>query len=94
MMRFTITAKASSSPSPGSSTRPLSVTLKPAGKSVGAYEYSSDSAALLRMLRRDTEINGFELAAFTGDLRARSNAQLHRVPLKDGVLREVGFFID
>ena len=92
MMRFTLTAKAG--PSLGSNVIPLLVTLKPAGRCRDTYEYNSDSGALLRMLRSNTEVSGYELAAFDGNLKVLSDAQLQRVELKDKVLREIGFFID
>ena len=91
-MCFTLTAKANTSR--GSDATTVSVTLKPVGRCRDTYEYKSDSQALLRMLRRNTEVNGYELAAFNGNLRIRKNAQLNCVELKDGVLREIGFFID
>ena len=93
-MRFDLAATAPQTPRLNDQTIPLTITLKPAGRCPGAFEYKTDSQALLRMLRRETEVNGFELLAFRGDLNGRAKARLRSVALKDSTLRDIGFFID
>ena len=93
-MRFDIAATVPVESFPSNYEMPLSITLKPANCCPGTFEYKTHSRVLLRMLRCETEVSGFELAAFTGDLRIRSKARLRSVELKDDSLRKIGFFID
>ena len=93
-MRFDLSAKTSQSVLPKAGTIPVSITLRPANLCPGMFEYKSTSRALLNMLRDETDLNGFALASFDGELHSRSIARLRGVNLGDGVLREIGYFID
>ena len=93
-MRFDLSAKSSQTVAPRTGTIPLSITLRPANCCPGTFEYKSNSRALLNMLRDETDLNGYTLASFDGELHARSSARIRGVNLGDGVLREIGYFID
>ena len=93
-MRFDIFARSSQSTLPRAGTIPVSITLRPANCCPGTFEYKSTSRALLNMLRDETDLNGYTLASFDGELHARSVARIRGVNLGDGVLREIGYFID
>ena len=93
-MRFDISAKTSQSTIPKAGTLPVSITLKPANCCPGTFEYKTTSRALLNMLRDETDLNGYTLASFDGELHARAAARIRGVTLGDTVLREIGYFID
>lgn len=93
-MRFDLSAKSSQSVAPRAGTIPVSITLRPANCCPGTFEYKTTSRALLNMLRDETDLNGYTLASFDGELHARSAARIRGVNLGDGVLREIGYFID
>ena len=93
-MRFDILAKTSQSVAPRAGTIPLSITLRPANCCPGTFEYKSNSRALLNMLRDETDLNGYTLASFDGELHARSVARIRGVNLGDTILRDIGYFID
>jgi hypothetical protein len=52
-----------------------------------------DSAALLRLLRQQTDLPGYVLESFEAKLRA-PNARLLGVELSETVLTDIGYFID
>jgi hypothetical protein len=53
-----------------------------------------DSAALLRLLRRQTDLPGYVLESFERSLRAAMDARLLGVELSESVLTDIGYFID
>jgi hypothetical protein len=53
-----------------------------------------DSAALLRLLRNQTDLPGYVLENFAADLRRLPAARLKGVELSDSVLTDIGYFID
>ena len=73
---------------------PLKLTIRPACGLPGDYECSTDSAALLRMLRRETDLPGYVLESFAANLGRPVGAPLPGVELSDRVLTEIGYFID
>lgn len=75
-------------------TIPLSLTIRPACGLPGDYEYPTDSAALLRLLRQQTDLPGYVLQSFEQSLRAQLGARLMGVELSDTVLTKMGYFID
>jgi hypothetical protein len=79
---------------PGFGTIPLSLTIKPACGLPGDYEYPTDSAALIRMLRAQTDLPGTVIQRFEDDLRAGFGARLLGVELSDKVLTTIGYYID
>jgi hypothetical protein len=60
----------------------------------GDYEYPTDSTALLRLLRRQTDLPDSVLQRFEASLRTPVGARLLGVELSESVLTEIGYFID
>jgi hypothetical protein len=84
-----------SRPSPSTAgTNPLLLTIRPACGLPGDYECRMDSAALLRLLRRQTDLPGYVLESFERSLRAAMDARLLGVELSESVLTDIGYFID
>ena len=79
-------------PCPG--TISLSLTIRPACGLPGDYECPTDSAALLLMLRKQTDLPAPVLQAFELSLRGPLGARLLGVELSDAVLTKIGYFID
>ncbi len=73
---------------------PLSLTIRPACGLPGDYEYPTDSAALLRLLRRQTDLPSQVLQRFEENLRTPLGARLLGVELSESVLTDIGYFID
>jgi hypothetical protein len=93
-MRVNLTTRRSDPGEPSVGTIPLSLTIKPACGLPGDYDYPTDSAALLRLLRRQTDLPDTVLQCFELSLRTSSNARLLGVELSDRALTEIGYFID
>jgi len=72
----------------------VSLTIRPACGLPGAYEYPTDSTALLRLLRQQTDLPSHVLQSFEKNLHTRLGARLTGVELSDSVLRDIGYFID
>jgi hypothetical protein len=53
-----------------------------------------DSGALLRLLRRETDLPGYVLEGFERKLRLPVGARLTGVELSESVLTDIGYFID
>jgi hypothetical protein len=72
----------------------LSLTVRPACGLPGDYEYPTDSMALLRLLRQQTDLSADVLQRFEKNLRDSRGARLMGVELSDSVLTAIGYFID
>lgn len=92
-MRVNISTRPSR-PAVGPGTIPLTITIRPSCGIPGDYECSTDSAALLRMLRQQTDLPGYVLEGFERKLRLPVGARLTGVDLSDRVLTDMGYFID
>jgi len=75
-------------------TIPLSLTIKPACGLPGDYQYPTDSQSLLRMLRQQTDLPSTVLKRFEIALTTTVPARLLGVELSEGVLTQIGYFID
>jgi hypothetical protein len=75
-------------------TIPLSLIIRPACGLPGDYEWPTDSAALLRLLRRQTDLPDSVLQRFEQNLRTPLGARLLGVELSERVLTDIGYFID
>jgi len=73
---------------------PLSLTIRPACGLPGDYDCQTDSKALLRLLRLQTDLPAYALDGFEECLRNRLAARLMGVELNDSVLTDFGYFID
>jgi len=72
----------------------LSLTIRPACGLPGDYEFPTDSASLIRLLRAQTDLPGSVLQRFEDDLLSCTSARLLGVELNDSVLTKIGYFID
>lgn len=93
-MRMNLTTRLSDPCQSDFGTIPISLILRPACGLPGDYEYATDSAALLRLLRRQTDLPDHVLQGFEASLRSPLGARLRGVELSDSVLAEIGYFID
>jgi hypothetical protein len=93
-MRVNLITQPSDRSESGRGTIPLSLTIRPACGLPGDYEYTTDSMALLNLLRRQTDLPAEVLQRFETNLCASLGARLNGVELSDGVLTEIGYFID
>jgi hypothetical protein len=93
-MRVNLITQPSDPSQSGGRTIPLSLTIRPACGLPGDYQYPTDSAALLKLLRQQTDLPADVLQRFEQNLRACHGARLTGVELSDRVLTEIGYFID
>ena len=73
---------------------PLSLTIRPACGLPGDYSVPTDSDALLRLLRRSTDLSSTVLKRFEDELHRLPSARLLGVDLSDNALTDIGYFID
>lgn len=93
-MRVNLTTRRTDPCESGLGTIPISVTIRPTCHLPGDYDYPTDSAALLRMLRCQTDLPDYVLQRFEASLRTPSGAQLTGVELSVSILTQIGYFID
>jgi hypothetical protein len=93
-MRVNLITQASGRLESGAGTIPLSLTIRPACGLPGDYQYNTDSAALLRLLRQQTDLSSPILQRFEKELSAPFGARLLGVELSESVLTDIGYFID
>ena len=93
-MRVNLITQSSIQPRPVTGPFPLSLTIRPACGLPGDYQYSTDSAALMQMLRKQTELPATVLQRFEGNLNTSATARLLGVELSESVLTDIGYFID
>jgi hypothetical protein len=93
-MRVNLITQALSPFSSGPGSFQVSLTIKPACGLPGEYQYPTDSASLLRMLRQQTDLPASVLERFEGSLCTLHNAKLLGVELSEGVLTKIGYFVD
>jgi hypothetical protein len=75
-------------------TLPLSLTIRPACGLPGDYRCPTDSVALLRMLRKQTDLPDAVLQRFEESMYTSLNARLLGVELSERVLTDIGYFVD
>jgi hypothetical protein len=93
-MRVNLITHRSNGSESGAKTIPLSLTIRPACGLPGDYEYPTDSAALLRLLRQQTDLPDSVIRGFENNLLDPRGARLLGVELNDAVLTKIGYFID
>jgi hypothetical protein len=93
-MRVNLTTRPSDHSESGTGTIPLSLTIRPACGLPGDYEYPTDSAELLLMLRKQTDLSSYVLQRFEENLLGPRGARLLGVELSDSVLTKIGYFIE
>jgi hypothetical protein len=93
-MRVNLITQPSNRHESGAGAIPLSLTIRPACGLPGDYEFPIDSAALLLLLRQQTDLPASVLQRFEQNMRAPLGARLLGVELSDSVLTDIGYFID
>jgi hypothetical protein len=93
-MRVNLITQSSASSTLGKGAIPLSLTIRPAYRLPGDYQYLTDSAAILQMLRQHTDLPTTVLKRFEGDMYASVKAQLLGVELSESLLTDIGYFVD
>jgi hypothetical protein len=93
-MRVNLTAQLPNHSESRSGTIPISLVIRPTCGLPGDYEYPTDTAALLRLLRQQTDLPSHVLQSFEKSLHSPLGARLSGVELSDRVLTDIGYFID
>jgi len=93
-MRVNLITRSSGQIKPGTGTIPLSLKIRPACGLPGEYEYATDSAALVWMLRRQTDLPASVIERFEERMYTAFNAHLLGVELSEKTLTEIGYFVD
>lgn len=93
-MRVNLISQTSTKFAPGATTIPLTLTIRPSCGVPGDYQYATDSSALLRMLRRETDLPASVIGKFESKLYDESESRLLGVELNDRTLTEIGYFVD
>jgi hypothetical protein len=93
-MRVNLITQMSDRSESGAGTIPLSLTIRPACGLPGDYEFPTDSASLLQLLRQQTDLPSSVLERFERTMRTPLGARLLGVDLSDTVLTNIGYFID
>ena len=93
-MRMNIITQMSSPINDGAKTIPLSLTIRPSCGIPGDYQFATDSAALMKMLEKKTDLSRDTLKRFEGEMYSFPSARLTGVELSESVLTEIGYFID
>lgn len=93
-MRVNLSARRFEQSSTRAGIIPLKLSIRPACGLPGEYECPIDSASLLRLLRRQTDLSDSVIEVFGEKLRTGLQARLLGVELSESVLTEIGYFID
>jgi hypothetical protein len=93
-MRVNLLTQSSGAYKSGSLTIPLTLTIKPSYGVPGDYLYTTDSASLIRLLKKSTDLPTAVLKRFEGSLYTSSSSKLLGVDLKDSTLEKIGYFVD
>ena len=93
-MRVNLSTRPSDQSTSRAGAIPLTLTIRPSCGIPGDYECRMDSAALLRLLRQQTDLPGYILEGFEQKLRFPPGARLLGVELSESVLTDIGYFID
>jgi hypothetical protein len=93
-MRVNLITQPANRCNPPAGAIPISLTIRPACGLPGDYQYPTDSAALLQLLRQQTDLPAPVLERFEKNLRTPLGARLLGVELNDRVLTKIGYFID
>ena len=93
-MRVNLITEPCTVPASGHKSIPIFLTIRPACGLPGDYEYRTDSSALMRLLRKGTDLSSPVLQRFETNLLAYDSARLLAVELNDSILMEIGYFVE
>ena len=94
LMRMNIITQMSNPVSGEAKTIPLSLTIRPSRGVEGDYQFATDSASLMRLLKKKTDLSLDALQRFEGEIYSYPSARLNGVELSEAALTEIGYFID
>ena len=94
MMRFNLFAKSSQQLTSEKQAIPLSMVMKTATGAASTFEFETNSAQLLKLLREEGTMSPYALDLFLDGMRRDRNAPLYGVSLTDKALTDMGYFID
>ena len=92
-MRVNLISQSSARPASAPGPIPVSLMIRPSCGLPGDYEYSTDSASLMFMLRRKTDLRADILKQFETACHGFQGQALC-VNLDDRVFTEIGYFVD
>jgi hypothetical protein len=92
-MRVNLITQSAATSMPVHGALPLSLTIKPACGLPGDYEYATNSAELIQMLRQQTDLPNAVLQRFEVSMWDKVGARLLGVELSERVLTDIGYFI-
>lgn len=93
-MRVNLITQTARPARPGGGAIPVSLTIRPSCGLPGDYVYQTNSAALARMLNAKTDLPVSVLRRFEVDVLSSTHAKLLGVEMSEGLLTEIGYFID
>jgi hypothetical protein len=93
-MRVNLITETAGPARPGIDTIPVSLTIRPSCGLPGDYVYRTNSAALLRMLNAKTDLPSAVIKRFQIDILSSAHAKLLGVEMSEGLLTDLGYFID
>ncbi len=94
LMRVNLTAQMLDTTTLKFGTIPLSLLIQPACGLPGDFTYPTDSAALLAMLRRDTELPASVLDRFKLELQSAKRSRILAVEVSERTLADLGYFTE
>jgi hypothetical protein len=93
-MRVNLITETASPARPGAGASPVSLTIRPSCGLPGDYTYRTNSSALLRMLNLKTDLPTSVLKRFEVDVLSSTHAKLLGVEMSEGLLTDIGYFVD
>jgi hypothetical protein len=93
-MRVNLITQSMGRRDPDTRNLPLNLTIRPACGVPGDYQYPTDSATLMQMLHKQTDLPESVLKRFEGNMYQYQSARLLGVELSERVLTEIGYFVD
>jgi hypothetical protein len=93
-MRVNLITQSTGQYKQGTKNVPLNLTIRPACGVPGDYQYPTNSATLMQMLHKQTDLPDSVLKRFEGNMYQYQSARLLGVELSERVLTEIGYFVD
>ena len=91
-MRVNLIARSNGEGQAGFGSIPVSLKIRPSCGVAGDYEYATDSASLLTMLRRQTDLPNAVIERFHENMQTAFHSHLLGVELNERVLTDIGYF--
>ena len=91
-MRVNLIARSNGAGQPGLGSIPISLKIRPSCGVAGDYEYATNSASLLIMLRRQTDLPDSVIERFHENMQTAFHSHLLGVELNERVLTDIGYF--